>query len=1567
MVGTKGANAIPAEKVPPDKGTEEAGSDQGGVPPPQTTIPAQDVGEKPQHKTVRAKKARVPWTEQHYREHKASVRASKVTQGKIPERESTYKFLYDGFVDPVKVECLHIEVEDWDGGYESDTTTSTNPHVDDLQEVLTRNWGTLFTGVAALRSGSGIADGPNQEEEERTFSFSEDEDDYDLNRGPTPRISFRMAAIAVSEGDEGIELEPLEGSSRVTIKSWRKGSKARNISKPILFQGHFDTIPCTIMLDPGSGTDIMCRSFAEKNGVKTSRSDGIRLKYGDGKDSFTNMITTPKRVAIQDVKFDEEFYVNPHELPGVDIILGMSFMDKFRAEIRYPTEKGDQDLPYVWFPGNKKMYTKYHLLGGAAVDCQCISTTEAYAFLQEEQRRNKSLVDVEVYAVSVQKEMEMKGRIDASTATIKDIKEPRLQALVEQYKDIFREDLPLEEVHGRVEQSFHEIPLEDGAHPLKMRPIPVSGPKLEIMHEMIAKLVKNGVLEKGDLQSPWGSPILLLRKAGNRPGLSNAYRLVCDYRALNAVSKKPNWSPPTIKDMLDDLVGCTWFSKTDATSGFYQQPILPEDRDKTTFRIRGKDGRLEAYRFTVSSLGLAGCPASYQTFMEKVVAGIKGIAVYLDDTICFTKTLDEHVIALEAVFKRFRTHKVYLHPLKCEFGVHELEYLGLRVSKNRLQVAEAKVEAVKAYRTPDSYPALQRFLGFANYLKDFVPHYAEKIACLTDLLKGGVKKRKFTWTQPCQDAFDGIRRDLVAAVGLGIPDKSGDLVLETDASLLGIGACLYQYVNGRLHPLWFLSKKLSDAETRYSTRDREALAVVYALKKCEKYLHQKPFVLYSDHESLIYLKTQKELKTSRDWRWSEIMSEFDFEQRYKKGPEMFVPDALSRAHDRLPNEQGVWHDLDHPGGCVLEPKVGTLNSSNTEEVHAAYIKTTVSDVRNPTPGGIDITEDITKVLADEAKRVASGNKNLRRKEEEARLYSVGAKVYGDLGAIMKAAYPSDPDFAKIYASLQKPADEMSEAEKSVCRNYSMSDGLVFYTDKRRDQFRLCVPRNEGNGLRLTVLYEAHDSVLHGGREKTYDRLASKYWWPTIARDVRNYCGSCGACKRNASVQKRPAGVREAHEIPEGRWDAIHADWITDLPETQNGYDAILVVHDRVTKYAYLIPAKKCDTAEDTANRMFAQVFCVHGLPKTLVSDRDKLFTAKFFAQLMKILDVKQAMGTSYQHDFNGAAERLNRTVEVMLRHVVGDHTDRNFDEYLPMVQWAYNTTKHSATGVTPYYAMWGYEPRHPLDLPGVTVEEGQHRALEDFVVHQQEVLRQVRDALAAAQLTMDEYANRQTRGSVEEFKVHDKVFLSSRNLSAAHFKQTSKKLQPRFLGPFTIVKKVSKYTFELELPKSMSRLHPVFHVSLLWKDKPTPETLGERLTGEYTPATEESSATMVDEQVQNLAAPPSVAPTTTVDGNGKRYYNVAAVTDRKKVGKGYRWRVKWEGFPDDNDDTWEPKSSFHLGTYADDMRIEHDKQYIVTPPTSQEEPPRPDPLVNPSVLETPQRKSRGGVVRGGPK
>ena len=244
------------------------------------------------------------------------------------------------------------------------------------------------------------------------------------------------------------------------------------------------------------------------------------------------------------------------------------------------------------------------------------------------------------------------------------------------------------------------------------------------------------------------------------------------------------------------------------------------------------------------------------------------------------------------------------------------------------------------------------------------------------------------------------------------------------------------------------------------------------------------------------------------------------------------------------------------------------------------------------------------------------------------------------------------------------------------------------------------------------------------------------------------------------------------------------DFITDLQNTAEGFDSILVCTDRLSRYSYLIPTKKSDTSLITARRLFQVVFTVHGPPKRLITDRDTRWVSGFYSELMRIMDITQSMGTSHYHDFNGLSENVNRTVEVMLRHVLTDHPGRDFTDVIPMCQYAYNTAHHSAIGTSPYFASWGFEPRNPT-MFRVTMDPTGHPAVEEFVDHQQVVITQVRDALFQAQRTMEEYEN-QKRKDVN-FTVGQKVFLNTRNLSGIHFKKKEEKFHERFCGPFTIV------------------------------------------------------------------------------------------------------------------------------------------------------------------------------------
>ena len=461
-----------------------------------------------------------------------------------------------------------------------------------------------------------------------------------------------------------------------------------------------------------------------------------------------------------------------------------------------------------------------------------------------------------------------------------------------------------------------------------------------------------------------------------------------------------------------------------------------------------------------------------------------------------------------------------------------------------------------------------------------------------------------------------------------------------------------------------------------------------------------------------------------------------------------------------PTRWGLGATWSIPGrrGCIYL-QVNTLNANvpihlrgkfaqkdDEIEVPVNHINVAKANVvRNEEGKGININNEIQALLNQDScweKLPANvrANTPLARSVagQNVHLYSVTARVFGDLTQAISSAYSQDTDLKEIHEMVQKPFDELTSKQRSKCKNFSYDDGLLYYTPSPIEGPRLVIPKNQGNGLRMTVLYESHDALWHvAHHQKTLDRLRKRYWWPTMVRDCAAYCDTCKACRLYASTQKRPDASMETRSVPENRWEVIHADWITDLPVTRKGHNAILVVHDSVTKYAYLIPASNTDTAEDTANKLFAQVFCLHGLPFQLVSDRDKLFTSRFFAQLMRILNVKQVMGTSYQHDFNGAAERLNRTVEVMLRHVVSDHPDRDFDDYLPQIQWAYNTTVHDSIQVSPFFANWGYEPRLPLPLKSLQELPEQHKSLKDYVEHQQNVLAKGREALFEAKFLME--------------------------------------------------------------------------------------------------------------------------------------------------------------------------------------------------------------------------------------
>ena len=343
------------------------------------------------------------------------------------------------------------------------------------------------------------------------------------------------------------------------------------------------------------------------------------------------------------------------------------------------------------------------------------------------------------------------------------------------------------------------------------------------------------------------------------------------------------------------------------------------------------------------------------------------------------------------------------------------------------------------------------------------------------------------------------------------------------------------------------------------------------------------------------------------------------------------------------------------------------------------------------------------------------------------------------------------------------------------------------------------------------------------------------------------------------------------------------------------------------------------------------------MPKVLRSDRDSKWCSAWFKALMKHFNVRQAMGTSHDHKFNGVVENVNKTVEVCLRSVLANYPDREFTDYLPLVQFAINSAKHTATKESPYKAVFGVEPCSPsLFAAHSAATRGESfENVKDFVEFQEGVLQMTRDTLLDSQRAVAIHENRVLKDIV--FEEGEKVYLSSKNLSSIHFQRPEVKLQSPFLGPFEVVKKLSPYTYRLKLPVSMKRLHPVFHAVLLSRSKDeavSAENLDEfrdrlSLEGDESlplPVFEQEVKTKVvpaklsalkkgkstvaaSKKVVPAVVEPLVQSQQEEEVDGEQFFFERILERKKNPSKKYpyRYKVRWSGY-DSSQDSWITKN-----------------------------------------------------------
>ncbi|KAE9001679.1 hypothetical protein PF011_g13646 [Phytophthora fragariae] len=608
----------------------------------------------------------------------------------------------------------------------------------------------------------------------------------------------------------------------------------------------------------------------------------------------------------------------------------------------------------------------------------------------------------------------------------------------------------------------------------------------------------------------------------------------------------------------------------------------------------------------------------------------------------------------------------------------------------------------------------------------------------------------------------------------------------------------------------YQSRQMKPAEKNYPVHDIELLAMRYALIKFRVYLlGEQTFAVYTDHASL-RTATKSPHLSQRMARWLSFFAEYNFVVHYKPGKNNILADELSRRPDydprRLTRHQDIPDDDDDNDDCATCVTLG--------------INATVSSPVLP----------LRQQIAD--------------------------------------AYEEDAFYAAIIRYLRNPTADtlakLTRPTRDAITRYDLDGDLLTYAIDTFDTPRVVIPADDD--LRARLVREYHDALAGGhlGREKTFATLSRDFFWPRMYKWIWKWVRSCEICQRVKPEASKQAPLRPL-PIATSAWRSVSMDFIFGLPRDAEGRTGVLVFVDRFSKMVHLAPVAAEVTADESAELFLDLVFRHHGLPESIVSDRDPRFTSAFWTRLFALLGTRLLMSTAAHPETDGQTERVNRVLEDVLRSYATSFA--SWSSFLPMVEFALDNSTHASTGLTPFFVNNARHPRVPALLavrigarferaqsakpntgdatleghalrgvvyedlfavdvaspatsavvifaPAATPTPIDSAAVSEFLLHRQAVTRFVRDALQADVDRQKASADRRGRKNMSFFRRGERVLLSTDGIQGTAVTNLgANKLAPRYIGPFKILKVIGD-AYTLDIPTAM-RLHPTFYVGRL--------------------------------------------------------------------------------------------------------------------------------------------------------
>jgi len=764
--------------------------------------------------------------------------------------------------------------------------------------------------------------------------------------------------------------------------------------------------------------------------------------------------------------------------------------------------------------------------------------------------------------------------------------------------------------------------------------------------------------------------------------------------------------------------------------------------------------RYGLYEYNVMPFGLCNAPATFQSMINDV----------------FHDLLDEGVVVyLDDILIYSEDEKSHIDLVRRV--MERIRKAKLCCSIKKSDIHAQKIEFLGYHITPEGISMSQaKVQSIRNWpvprnVKDvqaflgFANFYRRFIEGFSKICKPLTdltqKDRVFDWTPQCEDAFQHLKQMFTQGPILAHFDHENDTRVETDASDFALGAILSQLcADNKWHPIAFHSRKFQPAEINYDVHDKEMTAIVVAFREWEH-------LLMSVRDEVTVLTDHKNLEYFNTTK------------------------VLNRRQHR-------WAEFLQPFRFKVVYREGKLN----EKADA------LSRRRDYRPEGGDEPLEVPQKFFGPGQyeqvpeHVLLDSGRLRKMTTLKLATSFADKI--------KAAGAVDP----AYVAMLKAFREGSmNKEKAV----TLEDDMLFVKG------RWYVPASRE--LKNKILQAEHDSQVagHFGQFKTLERIKANFYWPRMEDEVEEYVRSCDSCQRNKTVRHKKYGLLDPLDIPNRPWEDISMDFIVGLPES-HGHTKIWVVVDRFSKMSHFIPLSTDTPITELANLFLKEVWRLHGLPSSVVSDRDSRFQSKFWLAIMDALKVEVNFSTAFHPQTDGQTERVNQILEQYLRCYCSYQQD-DWAELLPLAEHAYNSAVSESTKVSPFEANYGFSPR--TNWLEKAVSKRENMASTKVFESWTSIWQEMRENLESAQARQRRWYDKKrlpapeynTLEDVAEGRASaaDKVMLNRQNIKT---KRPTEKLDHKFFGPFVVKRKIGQRAYELELPARM-KIHPVFYVGLL--------------------------------------------------------------------------------------------------------------------------------------------------------